>query len=87
MKGLKFCPTPDESQDRDSERDINDFCRKLRLSEFFTGRQNTDQSIVMPKSSWVPDAGRNHFLDTGINYLKMTQETQKNRVKKTIQRQ
>ena len=49
-KGLKFTPTPLSNQP-EIEKDIDEFCRKLRLKEFFYQEQSEesdsrDESLV-----------------------------------------
>lgn len=53
---------------------MDNFCRKLRLKEFFHDRTMDNDSIVKNKSYWEPKSGTNTTLDTTINYLKLTKE-------------
>ena len=66
LKGLKFTPTPEKSNCNQTENDVNDFCRKLRLKEYFDSNDNTDTSIVRNKSFFTPETGRNKKLDSYI---------------------
>ena len=82
MKGLKFTPTPKRNI-YEVKKDIEDFTRKLRLTEFFAAEENnsTDtESIARGKGSFAPPANRNRTLDATINYLKtqtFTETTEK----------
>ena len=72
MKGLKFTPTPKRNI-YEIKKDIEDFTRKLRLTEFFATEENTStdtESIARGKGSFAPPANRNRTLDATINYLK-----------------
>ena len=71
LKGLKFTPTPEKSNCNQTENDVNDFCRKLRLKEYFDGNDNTDTSLVRNKSFFTPETGRNKKLDS---YISLTKE-------------
>ena len=67
-KGLKFCPTP-ALHEHQNGKDMNEFCRKLRLTEFFNDLPVNEEDIVKSKSSWNPEKGRNEHLDSSIAYL------------------
>lgn len=69
-KGLKFCPTPDNFDNITNKNDTSQFCRKLRLTEFFHGIDNNDSSIVKGKSNFTPTNGRNDFLDSVVGSIK-----------------
>ena len=71
LKGLKFTPTPEKSNCSQTENDVNDFCRKLRLKEYFDSNDNTDTSIVRNKSFFTPETDRNKKLDS---YISLTKE-------------
>ena len=75
MKGLKFCITP-QSDLRSLENDISSFSRRLRLNEFFHGKDisvdENDGSLVKNLSTFTPMQGRNSTLDNVINILKNT---------------
>ena len=71
LMGLKFTPTPVKGNFSETEKDVNDFCRKLRLKEYFEGNDNTDASLVRNKSFFTPETGRNKTLDT---YISLTKE-------------
>ena len=93
MKGLKFTPTPKRNVYK-IKKDIEDFTRKLRLTEFFATEENTStdtESIARGKSSFAPPANRNRTLDATINYLKAqtfkeTTENVKNNLTKLEQK-
>ena len=70
LKGLKFTPTPEKSNCNQTENDVNDFCRKLRLKEYFDSNDNTDTSVVRNKSFFTPETGRNKKLDSYISLIK-----------------
>ena len=54
--GLKFTPTPETGNFSETEKDVIDFCRKLRLKEYI--------SLVRNKFYFTPETGRNKILDT-----------------------
>ena len=67
-KGLKFCPTP-AVHEHQNIKDMNNFCRKLRLAEFFHDKEINNEDLVKPSSAWIPERGRNEALDISIEYL------------------
>ena len=67
---MKFCPTPENFNTNISTKDMNDFCRKLKLTEFFDGLTGNDESIVKPKSYFNPPDGRNTAIDRATMVLK-----------------
>ncbi len=72
-KGLKFTPTP-VSNLPELEKDINTFCRTLRLKEYFNqSDSDTDDDqtidIARNKSKFCPPHNRNKTLDNGIENL------------------
>ena len=72
-KGLKFTPTP-ISNHQELERDMDEFCRKLKLKEFFykddpDNVSIEDPSIARNKSSFHPNRNRDRALDIGIDSL------------------
>ena len=69
-KGMKFCPTPEHNDHIREKCDITEFCRKLKMKEFFYDTELTDISLVHPPSIWEPDAGRNCTLDSAVNFVK-----------------
>lgn len=71
-KGLKFCPTPVNYNFIEEKQDIHQFCRKLKLTEYFDGVVYDDNSLVKPKSNFNPPDGRNNFLDKITSFLKET---------------
>ena len=52
------------------QSDTENFCRNLRLAEFFHDKDDKDKSIAGPKSYFNPPNGRNEFLDTATTVLK-----------------
>lgn len=70
--GLKFCPTPTQSNSDQLNRDINDFCRKLRLKSFFHNKETfPDMSLVKNKSHFDPGMGGNRDLDTMTSFVQL----------------
>ncbi|KAL5007663.1 hypothetical protein ScPMuIL_016469 [Solemya velum] len=49
--------------------DVQKFCRKLRLREFFGYDTSTDNSLVRNKSNWAPNRGRDSHLDCFIDTI------------------
>ena len=84
-KGFKFTPTPN-SDNLSLEKDIDEFCRKLRLREFFGREENSDDSIVRNKKGTTIQRGRNKDLDDYIDVLKSTKLSpyNKNTVKNNL---
>lgn len=72
-KGLKFTPTPNESNPQDLTTDIKEYTRKLRLAEYFhsddDGENTTETDLVKNKSNFNPKKGRNALLDTVCDTL------------------
>lgn len=68
-KGLKFTPTPRRNNTEEMTNDIEAFCRRLRLAEFFLDEECIDESIVSNPSNFVPPRGRNKNLDKFIDYI------------------
>ena len=65
-KGLKFTPTPSNSNTQELNNDILEFTRKVRLVEYFDGIEDDDQSLVRNKGNFVPPQGREELLDTFV---------------------
>ena len=73
-KGPKFTPTPKQNNEN-LKKDVHSFCRKLRLSEYFSEIEiEDDKSIVRNKSTFTPQRNRNTTLDTYVDFLKKTVE-------------
>ncbi|VDI57978.1 Hypothetical predicted protein, partial [Mytilus galloprovincialis] len=72
--GLKFTPTP-ISDNVDLITDTNEFCRKLRLREFFGNTNYEDGSLVRNKKGTNPQPNRDKHLEEYINCLKQTANT------------
>ena len=49
--------------------DVSEYCRKLRLKEYFHNKDNEDESIVRNESSFCPEKDRNETLDSCIDFL------------------
>ncbi|XP_062587971.1 uncharacterized protein LOC134249655 [Saccostrea cucullata] len=67
-RGLKFTPTP-KQDNVDLIKDTEEFCRKLRLREYFQNEENTDESLVRNKSNFKPPPNRDKHLDEFIRCL------------------
>lgn len=80
-RGLKFTPTP-KCDKTDLINDTEEFCRKLRLCEFFQNNENEDKSLVRNKKGFKPPSNRDKHLDDYIMCLKKTAES--NMVQKNI---
>ena len=60
-KGLKFTPTPKNK--RELKNDLQEFGRKLRLLEHFSGHeQQPDSSLVKNKSKFVTPLPNDRYL-------------------------
>ena len=61
LRGLKFTPTPDKSNNEQLSNDIAEFHRKLKLKEYFYTNDNIEQddSLVRNKSFFEPPKVRN----------------------------
>ena len=70
LRGLKFCPTPQKSNTEQNTKDMDDFCRRLRLQEFFVDKRLPEKSWIHKKSNFEPNSGRNKQLDTCVDFLK-----------------
>ena len=68
--GLKFCPTPQNIDPLKESVDLEDFCRKVKLVEYFHNKSTEDDSLVKTKSNFEPPSERNTLLDNSIKYLK-----------------
>ena len=75
-KGLKFCPTPN-NQENQNKKGIDEFCRKLRLTEFFHNETTENNDLVHPQSSWTPERDRNKDLDIAIDYIQTVTKVNK----------
>jgi hypothetical protein len=62
----------------EEKADMNNFCRKLKLTELFHGVEGKDESLIRPKSNFSPPDGRNDFLDTIVHLLKQKPQPVKN---------
>ena len=73
LKGLKFTPTPEKSNDEQLSNDIAEFHRKIKLKEYFYCNENIEQddSLVRNNSYFEPPRGRNQRLDEYIDMTKV----------------
>ena len=68
-KGLKFTPSPNHNL-LELQCDVDDFCRKLRLQEyFFSNTPQLNSSLISNSSTFTPNKHRNQYLDTVINVM------------------
>ncbi|OOZ57814.1 hypothetical protein [Solemya velum gill symbiont] len=68
-RGLKFTPKPGKNV-LELQTDIQEFCRKLRLKEYFADKEEQqDGSLVRNKSDFNPPRGRDQHLDGYIETL------------------
>ncbi|XP_062606683.1 uncharacterized protein LOC134268439, partial [Saccostrea cucullata] len=67
--GLKFTPTP-KSDKVDVVKDTEEFCRKLRLKEFFQNKTDDDISLVKNRKGFRPPPNRDKHLEDYISCLK-----------------
>jgi len=66
-KGLGFCPTPRSIDDLQLNQDLEQFCRRMRLKDFFFDKDDkaddtTAYNPFKPKSTWNPPK-RNYKLE------------------------
>lgn len=66
-KGLKFTPTPNNSDIQELNKDIKAYTRRLRLAEYFQNDEDDEDTyeddLVWNKSKFNPKKGRNTLLD------------------------
>ena len=72
-KDLKFTPTPRRNT-IEMEKDIHNFTRKLRLTEYFANENDITfdeetQPLVKNKGTFHPPGNRNKTLDIVVDYL------------------
>lgn len=67
--GLKFTPTPKNSDHQKLNLDVTEFCRNLRLKEYFHESTHVNNSLVKNRSSFVPPKNRNEALNNFINMI------------------
>lgn len=79
QKGLKFTPTP-KNNASELNTDVQEFCRKIRLKEYFADTESSDDpSLVKNRSSFNPPKGRDKDLDRFVDALsKFPTNTQQN---------
>ena len=73
-KGLSFCPTPKEVDIFALKKDMFDFVRRLRLKEYFCGKESidgdfSDQPAFRKRSTWCPERNRDAILETYVSVL------------------
>ena len=73
-KDLSFCPTPQKIDWIELKADLEDFSRRLRLKEYFHGRESSnyvsDPNPFKKKNSWTPNKDRDLGLELFIQLLK-----------------
>ena len=73
-RGLTFCPTPRRINWSEVSADINDFTRRMRLTEYFHDYNNaSNPNQTNPfhnKSSWTPPTNRDSALNAYIDAIK-----------------
>ena len=73
-KGLSFCPTPQKIDWIELKADVEDFSPRLRLKEYFHGRESSnyvsDPNPFKKKNSWTPNKDRDLGLELFIQLLK-----------------
>ena len=67
--GLSFCPTPRHINPVKVCYDNEQFCRRLRLQEYFSNRkkENCSSTSNNKTKEWTPPDGRNQFIDSFVN--------------------
>ena len=71
LRGLKFTPSPENSNKQEIESDMSEFFRRIKLKNFLHDKNNEqDDSLVRNKSSFEPSKGRNAALDEFITQTK-----------------
>ena len=67
--GLSFCPTPRHINPVKVCYDNEQFCRRLRLQEYFSTKDNENCSSTNNNKTkeWTPPDGRNEFIDSFAN--------------------
>jgi hypothetical protein len=83
LRGLKFCPTPQNLPIEQNTKYMDNYCRRLRLQEFFVGKELPNKSWFHKKSTFEPYSGRNKMLDTSIDFLKEMLEMNKKHINNT----
>ena len=66
------------------KKDLREFERKFRLAEFFHDKEESDFSLVKNKSEFMPDKGRNKYLDTYFENLWNTNFSPNNNIPKNL---
>jgi len=69
--GLKFTPTPEQSNSNEIDDDLSNFFRKIRLREYYYQTNYTNDSVVKNSSNFCPPNGRNEALDNYISTTKI----------------
>ena len=61
----------------ENKNGLCEFCRKLRLTEFFHNKTAGNNYLVQPHSCWTPKKNRNEELDTAIDYIQSVTKSNK----------
>ena len=76
-RGLTFCPTPRRINWTELSADVNDFTRRMRLTEYFHDNNNhptvptrNQNNPFHNKSSWTPTSDRDSALNAYIDAIK-----------------
>lgn len=68
-RGIKFTPTPKNSNPNELKEDRARFCKRLRKQEYFLDKDYQDESLVVGKSEWTPYNGRDAHLDRFVDFI------------------
>lgn len=86
-KGLNFCPTPHEVDDKKVREDTGAFFRRLRLKEHFSRKDSSndhaddsppplnnleEHKLFRPKSTWEPTPGKCGVIESYIDAVEQT---------------
>ena len=63
--------------ENENKKGIDEFCRKLRLTEFFHNKTAGNNDLAQLHSSWTPERNRNEDLDAAIDYIQSVTKTNK----------
>ena len=69
-RGLSFCPTPPHLNSPQVLDDLERYNRRLRLKEFFAGKEEDDARPFRPPSHWMPPKGRDEALKVYISKVR-----------------
>ena len=68
-RGLKFCPTPQAGNNTELSADIRSLSRRMRLNEFFHGKDFSPESLLKKPSNFNPPLERDEHLDRYCDFL------------------